>query len=98
MKKSIGVLIALFALALAACGGSGSSNPASLSGLVINTPSPTPAPIVTAAPTATPNNALKDGDFESGAFSATAGWAACSIAHPNVTSTAAPSPTPFPAV
>jgi hypothetical protein len=99
MQKSLGVFLALFALALAACSGGGSaSNPLSLSGLTITTPSPSPPPVVTPAPTASPNNALKDGDFESGAFNATAGWTACSIAHPNVTSTAAPSPTPFAAI
>jgi hypothetical protein len=96
MQKSLGMLLVLFALALAACSGGGSAgSPLSLPGLSITTPSPTPP---TPMPTATQNNALKDGDFESGAFSATAGWTACSIAHPNVTSTAVPLPTPFPAI
>jgi hypothetical protein len=99
MQKRLGMLLAFFALALAACSGGGSAgSPLSLPGLAITTPSPSPVPTVTAAPTATPNNALKDGDFESGTFNATAGWTACSIAHPNVTSTAVPSPTPFPAI
>jgi hypothetical protein len=99
MQKSLGTLLVLVALALAACSGGGSAgSPLSLSGLVIATASPSPVPTVTPAPTASPNNALKDGDFESGTFSATAGWSACSIAHPNVTSTAVPSPTPFPAI
>jgi hypothetical protein len=99
MQKKFGVLLAFFALALAACSGGGStSNPLSLSGLVISSPSPTPVPTVAPTATATPNNALKDGDFESGAFNATAGWSACSIAHPNVSSTAVPSPTPVPAI
>jgi hypothetical protein len=101
MPKRLGTLLALVALALAACsGGGGASNtsPINLSGVVITTPSPSPAPVVTPAPTPTPGNVLNDGGFESGTFSATAGWTACSIAHPNVTSTAVPSPTPVPAI
>jgi hypothetical protein len=100
MQKRLGLALVLFALALAACSGGAQTGatPFNLSGLVVTTPSPTPAPIVTPAPTATPGNVLADGGFESGAFSATAGWTACSIAHPNVTSTALPSPTPFPAI
>jgi hypothetical protein len=100
MQKRLGVPLALFALALAACSGGGSSttSPINLSGVVITTPSPTPAAVITPAPTPTPGNVLNDGGFESGAFSATAGWTACSIAHPNVASTAAPTPTPFPAI
>jgi hypothetical protein len=100
MQKYFGVLLALIALALAACsnGGASSSSPINLSGVVITTPSPTPVPTITAGPTATPANALNDGGFESGAFSATAGWTACSIPHPNVGSTAMPTPAPFAAV
>jgi hypothetical protein len=100
MQKSLGLLLALFALALAACssGGNAAASPFNLAGIVITTPSPTPPPVVTPAPTATPGNVLNDGGFESGTFSATAGWTACSIAHPNAASTAVPSPTPFPVI
>jgi hypothetical protein len=97
MQKSLGLLLALFALALAACsnGGNATSSPINLAGIVITTPSPTPAAVVTPVPTATPANVLNDGGFESGAFSATAGWTACSIPHPGPISTAVPPPAPF---
>jgi hypothetical protein len=102
MQKSLGALLALFALALAACGGgSGASggNPFNLAGVVITTPSPTPVPSVTPGATSTPVNVLNDGGFESGAFSATAGWTACSIAHPGPIPTGTATPgAPFPAV
>jgi hypothetical protein len=97
MQKSLGLLLALFALALAACSSSGSaaSTPFNLAGIVITTPSPT---VATPAATSTPANALKDGGFESGTFSSTAGWTACSIPHPGPISTAVPPPAPFAAV
>lgn len=69
MQKRLGLLLALLALALAACSGGGntsSASPFSLSGVVISTPSPTPVP--TAPPTAAANavNVVVNPSFELG--------------------------------
>jgi hypothetical protein len=68
MQKSLGLLLALFALGLAACSGGNvsSANPFTVAGVVISTPSPSPVP--TAPPTAAANavNVVVNPSFELG--------------------------------
>jgi hypothetical protein len=83
MKKNIGLLCALVAVALAACGGSGTSSPPTnlLNGVVVTTPTPAPPPTPTPSPVPQAVNVLVNPGFELGGAPSTT-FSAGTLANP----------------
>jgi hypothetical protein len=109
VQKSLGVLVALAALTLAACtgtggGASGGGTANVLAGVVVITPIPTLPPTPTPVPTATPPgvaDVIQDPNFAiegaAGAFSPATQWGPCSYLHPD-TEIETPLKAPTPAI